>query len=161
MATRTGSEDFLVSAAGGILSNNSVTVNDLIGKPFELGAHGPDKYDCHGLVIEVFKRFGIDFPDVDIAGMAVEKISATLSEQVHDHVNVLKDWEEVKEPVSPCLVIIKGHERFVSHLGVYLGNGRFIHSRQGGSGVCVERISNPGRIKNVRGFFRYAGKDIH
>ena len=40
-------------------------VNDLIGKPWRLGARGPDAYDCWGLVREVMQRMrpGLPLPD--------------------------------------------------------------------------------------------------
>jgi cell wall-associated NlpC family hydrolase len=40
-------------------------INDLIGKPFVMGARGPDAYDCWGLVREVMQRMrpGLALPD--------------------------------------------------------------------------------------------------
>jgi hypothetical protein len=40
-------------------------INDLIGKPWRLGARGPDAYDCWGLVREVLQRMrpGLPLPD--------------------------------------------------------------------------------------------------
>ena len=37
---------------------------DLLGKEFEFGARGPDKFDCWGLCLEVGKRAGVDLPRV-------------------------------------------------------------------------------------------------
>ena len=135
-----------------------MTTNDLIGKKFVRGARGPEAFDCHGLVIEVFNRFGIEFPDVDIAGMAVEAVTALLDEQLDYHLTVLKDWVEIKEPEAPCLVVIKGLGlQFANHLGVYIGNGKFIHAKEG-KGVCIERLSDATRRKHLRGFYKNAGK---
>lgn len=138
--------------------NKYVILNDLIGKPFVRGARGPNEFDCHGLVIEVFKRYGIDFPDVNIAQMAVEEVTKLLDEKIDYHINVLKDWKRIIEPDPPCLVVIKGDFKFANHLGVCIGDGKFIHSKEG-SGVCVERMASPIRRNNLRGFYKYVGSN--
>lgn len=40
----------------------AVDVNDLIGKPWRLGARGPDAFDCWGLTREVLQRMRPDKP---------------------------------------------------------------------------------------------------
>ena len=43
----------------------------LIGKPYKLGAAGPDEFDCIGLVRYYFKeRHGLDLPDYHLASQA-------------------------------------------------------------------------------------------
>lgn len=37
--------------------------DDLIGLPWELGANGPDTYDCWGLACEVLRRQGYELDD--------------------------------------------------------------------------------------------------
>ena len=37
--------------------------DQLIGKPFERGARGPDRYDCFGLMYALFSGCGIDLDD--------------------------------------------------------------------------------------------------
>lgn len=136
-----------------------VDTNDLIGKKFERGARGPEKYDCHGLAIEVFRRFGIDFPDKDIAGMAAEAVTTMLNEELDHHINVLKDWEPIEKPEVPCLIILKGHFQFANHLGVYIGKGRFIHAAENkyGGMVCVNRLSDPTWRMRIAGYYKYTG----
>ena len=125
-------------------------------KPFVRGARGPETYDCHGLTIEVFKRYGIQFPDVDIAGMAVEAVTSMLNEKIDYHVRVLKDWEPIQEPKAPCLIVLRGVGLdFANHLAVYIGGGKFIHAKEH-YGVCVSRLSD--RKNSLRGFYRYVGK---
>ena len=63
-----------------------VDLNDLIGKPFQRGARGPDKYDCQSLTAEVFRRFGIPFPDVDISGLSLEGMIATFNRELKYHI---------------------------------------------------------------------------
>ena len=40
----------------------------LIGKPYKIGARGPDEFDCYGLARHIqISRVGIDMPDVQFA----------------------------------------------------------------------------------------------
>ena len=45
--------------------SGDIAISDLLNKPYELGARGPDSYDCWGLVMTVYKRMGIDLPDIN------------------------------------------------------------------------------------------------
>jgi cell wall-associated NlpC family hydrolase len=49
----------LTAAEKRILLENALAQ---IGKPYELGANGPQAYDCSSLMIDVFKEIGIDLP---------------------------------------------------------------------------------------------------
>jgi cell wall-associated NlpC family hydrolase len=40
----------------------TIHTDDLIGKPWRLGARGPDAYDCWGLVLVLADRFGCKVP---------------------------------------------------------------------------------------------------
>ncbi len=136
---------------------SNVNINDLIGKKFERGARGPETYDCHGLAIEVFKRFNIYFPDIDIAGLAAKEATEMLNQEIDKHINVLKDWEEIQKPEVPCLIILKGHFQFANHLGIYLGAGKFIHATENkyGGTVCVNRLNDPLWRRRIAGYYKH------
>src|SRR6187399_3217256 len=63
------------------MSLQRVDVNDLIGKPWRLGARGPDAYDCWGLVREVLQRMrpGEALPDWACDGMSRERQRALMA----------------------------------------------------------------------------------
>jgi len=134
-----------------------IELNDMIGKHYDAGRVGP----CQRLVADVFERFGIPFPMADIAGQTAGQVTDTLDAEIEKHTAALGDWEEIPEPVAPCLVVLRAHPRFANHLGVYVGEGKFIHAKgrwdQGGI-VCAERISHPVYRNNIAGFYRYKGK---
>lgn len=137
-------------------------LNDLIGKPFLLGARGPDQYDCHGLAIEVFRRFGVIFPNVNIAELSVEQITSTIASELSHHTNDLRDWIQIEKPMSPCLVVIRGYHKFANHLGVYIGSGKFIHAfatvNEKGEmrgQVCVNRLSDPLWRNRIAGYYKH------
>ena len=120
-----------------------IEVADLIGKPFEIGARGPDKYDCYGLLTEVFKRAGLQVPDYESPSDG-KIIAAMMSKEV-------ELWEKTHlEPGAALLFKIPGS----THVGVYLGNDKFIHSWQG-CGVLIERLTN--WQQRLVGVYRYVG----
>jgi cell wall-associated NlpC family hydrolase len=125
-------------------------MNDLIGLPYIDGGRGPDAYDCWGLVREVYHRHGIEIPDYSISAEAC----AEISQRVNDEWLAGKKWQELPAPEIPCLVVIRVHPKFVSHLGVYIGYGKFIHVLKT---VQVDRISDPKWAKRIQAYGRYTG----
>ncbi len=120
-----------------------IDVADLIGKPFEIGARGPDKYDCYGLLVEVFKRAGSIVPDYESPSDG-KIIAIMMSKEI-------ELWEETHlEPGAALLFRIPGS----THVGVYLGNDKFIHSWQE-CGVLIERLTN--WQQRLIGVYRYVG----
>jgi cell wall-associated NlpC family hydrolase len=112
----------------------SERVNDMIiyalshlGIRYKYGAENPEKeFDCSGLVRWVFNRsWGIMLPrrSVEIAkeGKAVSR-------------------DELK---PGDLVFFNTLKRAYSHVGIYLGDGRFLHAPSAGGQVRVEDINIP------------------
>jgi cell wall-associated NlpC family hydrolase len=108
-----------------------IDITDLIGKPFRMLARGPDAFDCMGLVIEIFKRAGIEIPD-----------------PVEDPEGAEARWVEL-DPGSlwdPFTVIGFAKTEFVGHVGLYLGWGLVIHAREN-RGIEIMPLSKfPERI---------------
>ena len=121
-------------------------IDDLIGKPFKSGGRGPDNYDCWGLAMEVYKRFGIDLPDFSICAMD----AARIAEEVE---NQRSQWVKVEgEPPVPSLVLMKLNSRWNNHIGVYIGQGRFIHARAKANS-CIDTIDNPRCGAQIEGIY--------
>lgn len=114
----------------------SKQLEDLIGLPFIDGGRNPTVgLDCWGLSTEVFRRYGITLPDY--------KISCEDASLIHSEVNEQRPWWRRCEgdiPV-PALVVIR-FTVYCDHTGVYIGQGRFIHTRKR-IGVNIDRIDNP------------------
>lgn len=126
-------------------------INDLIGKPFESQARGPDSFDCWGLVKEVYSRYGLYLPDYSISAYACDQIQHEI-----DGAKTNQEWEQIKEPTVPCLVLLKGDITFTQHIGIYVGKGKFLHASSK-HGVCIERLESPIWKRRFRGFWQYAG----
>lgn len=122
-------------------------IDDLIGKPFENGGRGPDNFDCWGLVLEIFRRYGIELPDY--------KISCEEASQIDNEIHKeKKDWLRCeKEIPTPALVVMRFNEVVLcNHTGVYLGYNRFIHTREK-IGVNIDRIDSPAWRRKIEGFY--------
>ncbi|HYH01718.1 MAG TPA: NlpC/P60 family protein, partial [Bacillota bacterium] len=112
-------------------------LTDLIGKPFLDGGRGPDEFDCWGLASAFFKRMNIKLPDYRIPALESEKI-------FHQYQTVKNNYIQItnREDSIPCLVFMRLNSAVGNHVGVYLGNGKFIHARAS-AGVCIERLDHP------------------
>ena len=121
-------------------------VLDLVGKDFEVGACGPDKYDCYNLCREVYRRFGIEIPDFD------HPAEASLVHQVVEEGKKL--FEEIPGPEPLALVTFFIKPPFVSHVGVVLKPPYFLHIMRKRKSA-IERLDNPIWAKRIKGFYRW------
>lgn len=110
-----------------------MSYEDLIGIPFKDGGRDKTGMDCWGLARECFKRQGIYVKDYSVSAMEESKISEKM-EKEHSQ------WKKLEEPVEGCLVLIRTEPKlWANHVGIYIGNGRFIHAYMM-AGVCVSTI---------------------
>lgn len=115
-------------------SNRRINIDDLIGKRYKPNGRGPLFYDCYGLAIEVSKRFGHELKDV-----VYQKWTADFFQKKTDET---ASFTEVYE-VSRCekegdVLLFKNNLGILHHIGVYLGNGLFIHCNK--LGVHIDRL---------------------
>lgn len=122
--------------------------NDLIGIPFLDGGRDKKGFDCWGLSLEVFRRFGVGLPDYKIGCIDDSKIDGNINKQ-----RCFWDRVESLEIPVPALVVIRFNSgALCNHTGVYIGAGRFIHTRQK-VGVNIDRIDSPAWRKIIEGFY--------
>ena len=107
--------------------------DDLIGIPFVDGGRDMEGMDCWGLAKVCFKRQEIAVQDYDISAFNAVKIDAELS--TNSYV-----WQKMDNPVVGCLVLINiSCQGFANHVGIYVGENKFIHA-YANSGVCISTI---------------------
>ena len=104
------------------LEEISIEAMALVGTPYRYGGNTPDSgFDCSGLVRYVFKQSN----DIDLPRTSVEM--SRVGEQVD------------KKDLQPGdLVFFNTLRRTFSHVGIYVGEGRFIHSPRAGGVVRIE-----------------------
>ena len=115
---------------------NSVSwINDVIGKPWEDRATGPDTYDCWGLVVDSFKRLdGIELPSVDgyDSGSPIEVSGA--AEELNG------DWVEIPSAEHLCVFCV------YSDLGSMIHVGRVVEVRKAGL-YAIHSRGEGGQVK--------------
>ncbi|MCP1727162.1 cell wall-associated NlpC family hydrolase [Natronospira proteinivora] len=87
------------------------------GRPYRLGANGPRAFDCSGLVEYAYRQAGIQVP-------------RTTTRQFREAQPV--DRTNMREG-DVIFFAVDGIS--ISHVGIYGGNGRFLHSPSPGSRV--------------------------
>ncbi|MFI9047850.1 NlpC/P60 family protein [Streptomyces sp. NPDC053427] len=90
-----------------------------MGKPYVWGATGPNSYDCSGLTQAAWKAAGVDLPRTTWDQVKVGQRIATGDLKPGDLVFFYDD---------------------ISHVGMYIGDGKMIHAPHPGANVRVESI---------------------
>ncbi len=101
------------------------SARDMIDKQYKYGANDPQYgFDCSGLVQYAYKQAGIDIP---------RNTTAQYAKTLKIDLNRAKEGD---------LVFFSTLGPGATHVGIYLGNGRFIHSPSEGKKIREEDINN-------------------
>ena len=112
-----------------------INIDDLVGKPYRKNGRGPEGYDCYGLAIEVEKRFGHEWENIE-----------DCEKNGYDFNLCLAQWKtrvSIEEVTSPQqegdVILLKDNHGVISHIGIYLGSGMVIHCNY--LGVHLDRLT--------------------
>lgn len=97
-----------------------------IGKPYLWGSEGPDSFDCSGLVYYVFK----------------ESIDMTLPRTSRDQYKIGEEVSKSDLQVGDLLFSSSRSDKVITHVGIYMGDGKMIHSPNSGKNVEISDISS-------------------
>lgn len=92
-----------------------------IGVPYVWGGSTPAGFDCSGLVMYVYAQVGVSLPHYTVAQW--------------DYPNSVSVPQDQLEPGD--LVFFNG----LGHVGIYIGNGEFIHAPHTGASVEIDSLS--------------------
>ena len=130
-----------------------IPVSDLIGVPFVSKGRNPQTgLDCWGLVLEVGRRIGKDFPDFFVDAHDSKQIGV-----IYDFVQ--SEWVHIPTPQEGAIVGLKLDRAcmpgIVQHYGVCLDRQRFIHTLKD-SGVIISRLDHRFFRKHIEGFYTWS-----
>ncbi len=98
---------------------------ELVGIPYRYGGQSPDAgFDCSGLVYFTYRQAGVDVPRVSADQF---KISRKIS------------YKDIRDG---DLVFFQDQSK-LSHVGIYVGDGMFIHAPSSGKSVSLADMSAP------------------
>jgi cell wall-associated NlpC family hydrolase len=97
----------------------------MVGKPYRYGGSTPAGFDCSGLVQYSYKQAGVKLPRSTEAQL---RTSQPLRGSNLRRGDLLFFDEEGKKK---------------SHVGIYLGDGKFVHAPSSGKRVRTDRLDSP------------------
>lgn len=101
------------------------------GYPYVYGGNGPNSFDCSGFVLYVYKHFGYSF-------------ARGAQEQYIDGMHV--DYDDLMPGDLVFFTSYGGNNwtnsgfRNITHVGLYLGEGKFIHASNPTRGVVIDTL---------------------
>lgn len=118
-----------------------------LGKPYRFGGRGPEAYDCWGLARAIYRDLGIELPEFESMDEPAERqAQADLA---------APSFAALDKPSPLCLVAIRIHPRFVTHVGVVTEDrARFCHITKGAN-VTIERLDAPLWAKRIAGYYAW------
>ncbi len=123
-------------------------LNDLIGKEFEFGGRGPDRFDCYGLAMEIYERLGKKLPEVEELQDNYEDIGEMVTEK-------RPEFQRLNRLEPFCLVSFIGVPPYVNHIGIVLEDcKRFIHILRK-SHVVIERLDHDYWKRRIEGYYKW------
>ena len=133
------------STPSGIVQSGTVTGDQIaakakqyLGVPYQWGGASPSGFDCSGFVYYVLTSLGI-------------KVSRTITPMYSEGRAVSKS------DLQPGDVVFfqNTYKEGLSHVGIYVGGGQFIHSPQSGQVVSFANLNSSYYVKHYYGAVRY------
>ncbi|SFV69866.1 peptidoglycan lytic protein P45 [hydrothermal vent metagenome] len=105
-----------------IVNTIEARAKELLGLKYVWGATGPNTYDCSGFTQKIYKEAGIKIP-------RVSRDQAKVGQYV--------SYNNLKKGDMVFFDTKKHPQGKVTHVGIYLGNGNFIHASSGAKKIVI------------------------
>lgn len=99
------------------------TALQMVGVPYRWGGQGPEGFDCSGLVLYSYNNAGLVMPRT-----SREQFRATAPIRLNE--------------ITPGDLVFFNTSEDASHVGIYVGEGRFVHAPASNRAVRLERLDN-------------------
>ncbi|MFZ5632674.1 MAG: C40 family peptidase [Bacillota bacterium] len=127
------------SATGSLIDERYIlkTAMSLLGSSYRYGAEGPKSFDCSGFTRYVFGSAGVSLPhsaaDQSACGAPVDK-----------------------QDLQPGDLVFFSYygKSGINHVGIYTGNGEFIHASSAKKGVVISSMETQYYLNNYKGACR-------
>ena len=141
-----------VPSAGNVTSTRTASTADannvvmramsLVGTPYSYGGNTPEGgFDCSGLVNYVYK---------DMLNLKLPRTSRDLA--AYQGPSIAPDRLNTGD------LVFFGTAGNVSHVGIYVGDGRFVHAPSTGGTVRMDRLDGPYWVSHYTGSKRILGR---
>jgi cell wall-associated NlpC family hydrolase len=101
------------------------TGDQYLGVPYVWGGSTPNGFDCSGFVQYVYRKQGVELPRT--------------SRQMAGAGRSIPPFIDALEPGD--LMLFEGSNGVISHVAMYAGDGRILHSSSSGNGVRYDDLS--------------------
>jgi len=102
-----------------------------LGKPYVYATRGPASYDCAGLTLYCFRQvYGIEL------GRSAK------SQGYNEKYEKIEDVSQVKKGDIVCLDTVEDDEDLTDHVGICIGDGKFIHASSAKGEVVISSYTS-------------------
>jgi len=110
-----------------------LNAKSFLGIPYVWGATGPNKFDCSGFTQWVYRDMGINIP-------RISREQARVGKYVR--------YEDLEKGDMVFFDTKRRRAGKVTHVGIYLGNGDFIHASSAGKKVVIYNFNQKSFYKD-------------
>jgi cell wall-associated NlpC family hydrolase len=96
----------------------------LVGKPYRYGGADLNGFDCSGLVFYIYHELGVELP-------------RSAAEQQRYAAKISRD-----DLLPGDLIFFRINRKRISHVGIYVGDNRFVHAPQSGKQVVIRNLDD-------------------
>ena len=124
-----------------------------IGIPYLVKGRSFAGCDCWGLVVLYYREeLGIILPAYEMSFADEAEIA-----EIHAAISGEKasTWSRVEAPVKNDVVLMRVRGEPV-HIGIYIGDGHILHTRNGAS-ASIQRLNAPFWRQSLEGYYRHVG----